>query len=166
MTDDREYVTLDDLQERSLAKNDPAMFFQMHTLPILIDEVQYAPQLFSYIKIAIDNGANPGDFWLAGSQVFKLMELAQESLAGRIAILHMPSLSQHEIYENGEVLPFAVDLEQLKSRTKYNEKADIKKYTEEYGTAQCPAMSAVNLPTEMYSTTAICKHISNVMSAS
>ena len=113
MTDDREYVTLDDLQERSLAKNDPAMFFQMHTLPILIDEVQYAPQLFSYIKIAIDNGANPGDFWLAGSQAFKLMELAQESLAGRIAILHMPSLSQHEIYGNGEVLPL------------------------EYGTAQC-----------------------------
>ena len=126
MTDDREYVTLDDLQERSLAKNDPEMFFQMHTFPILIDEVQYAPQLFSYIKIAIDNGANPGNFWLAGSQAFKLMELAQESLAGRIAILHMPSLSQHEIYGNGEVLPFAVDLEQLKSRTKYNEKADIK----------------------------------------
>ena len=54
------------------------------------------------------------------------MELAQESLAGRIAILHMPSLSQHEIYGNGEVLPFAVDLEQLKSRKKYNETADIK----------------------------------------
>ena len=126
MTDDREYVTLDDLQERSLAKNAPAMFFQMHTFPILIDEVQYAPQLFSYIKIAIDNGANPGDFWLAGSQAFKLMELAQESLAGRIAILHMSSLSQHEIYGSGDVLPFSVDFEQLRQRKTLNEKADVK----------------------------------------
>ena len=55
MTDDREYVTLDDLQERRLARTDPAMFMQTHSLPIFIDEVQYAPELFSYIKIAIDN---------------------------------------------------------------------------------------------------------------
>lgn len=51
----REYVTLDDFEERRLAKTDPAMFLQMHSLPIFIDEVQYAPELFSYIKIAIDN---------------------------------------------------------------------------------------------------------------
>ena len=57
MSDDREYVTLDDLEERNLAKKDPAMFMQMHSLPIVIDEVQYAPELFSYIKIAVDNGA-------------------------------------------------------------------------------------------------------------
>lgn len=63
----REYVTLDDLEERRLAKTDPALFLQMHTLPILIDEVQYAPELFSYIKIAVDNGAAPGAFWLTGS---------------------------------------------------------------------------------------------------
>ena len=96
MNDDREYVTLDDLEERKLAKNDPALFLQLHSIPILIDEVQYAPELFSYIKIAIDNGATPGSFWLTGSQAFKMMELAQESLAGRVAVLHMPSLSLHE----------------------------------------------------------------------
>ena len=62
MTDDREYVTLDDLQERRLARTDPAMFMQTHSLPIFIDEVQYAPELFDYIKIAIDNGAKPGAF--------------------------------------------------------------------------------------------------------
>ena len=126
MNDERNYVTLDDLTERNLAVNDPAMFLQIHSLPILIDEVQYAPQLFSFIKIAIDNGANPGDFWLTGSQAFKLMELAQESLAGRIAILHMPSLSQHEIYGSGDVLPFSVDFEQLRQRKTLNEKADVK----------------------------------------
>jgi len=101
----RTYVTLDDLEERALAKRDPALFLQMHSLPILIDEVQYAPELFSYIKIVIDKGAAPGSFWLTGSQAFRLMELAQESLAGRVAILHMPALSQHEIYGSGENLP-------------------------------------------------------------
>lgn len=54
----------------------------------MIDEVQYAPELFSYIKIEIDKGAAPGTYWLTGSQFFRYMELAQESLAGRAAIAH------------------------------------------------------------------------------
>ena len=97
----------------------------MHSLPILIDEVQYAPELFSYIKMAIDKGAAPGSFWLTGSQPFKLMELAQESLAGRIAIIHMPSLSQHEIYGNDKTEPFSIDLDKLKKRSKINKPADL-----------------------------------------
>lgn len=125
MDDNREYVTLDDLEERSLAKRDPAMFLQMHSSPIMIDEVQYAPELFSYIKIQIDNGAAPGTYWLTGSQAFKLMELAQESLAGRVAILHMSSLSQHEIYGAGECKPFTLDLTALKTRETTNAPADI-----------------------------------------
>jgi len=116
MTEEREYVTLDDLEERKLAKTDPAMFLQIHSLPIFIDEVQYAPELFSYIKIAIDNGAPASSFWLTGSQAFKLMELAQESLAGRVAIIHMPSLSQHELYGTGENEEFLLDLPKLKER--------------------------------------------------
>lgn len=116
MTDDREYVTLDDLEERKLAMTDPAMFLQIHNLPIFIDEVQYAPELFSYIKIEIDKGAPASSFWLTGSQAFKLMELAQESLAGRVAILHMPSLSQHELYGKEDNEPFQLDLVKLKNR--------------------------------------------------
>lgn len=116
MSSDRNYVTLDDLEERKLAKTDPALFLQLHDLPLFIDEVQYAPELFSYIKIAIDNGAAPGSFWLTGSQAFRMMELAQESLAGRTAILHMPSLSQHEIYGSGVNTPFSVELSALKAR--------------------------------------------------
>lgn len=50
MDENREYVTLDDLEERNLAKRDPSMFLQTHNTPIMIDEVQYAPELFSYIK--------------------------------------------------------------------------------------------------------------------
>lgn len=59
---DREYVTLDHLEERRLAKMSPALFLQIRTLPILIDEVQYAPELFSHIKIAVDSGAALGVF--------------------------------------------------------------------------------------------------------
>lgn len=110
------YVSLDDLNERSLAKNDPAMFLTLHPTPILIDEVQYAPELFSYIKIAIDNGASPCSFWLTGSQSFKLMELAQESLAGRVALLHMSSLSQHELYGTNDSAPFTLNLSDLLER--------------------------------------------------
>ena len=125
MDDDRAYVTLDDLEERSLAKRDPAMFLQLHPTPIMIDEVQYAPELFSYLKIEIDKGAKPGTYWLTGSQAFKLMTLAQESLAGRVAILHMPSLSQHELYGSGKCVPFTLDLDALKQREKTNTPADI-----------------------------------------
>lgn len=112
----RNYVTLDDLEERRLARTEPALFLQMHPVPVLIDEIQYAPELFSYLKIAVDNGARPGDFWMTGSQAFRLMELAQESLAGRIAILHMSSLSQHEIYGSGENTPFSLELSSLQER--------------------------------------------------
>ena len=125
MDEDRAYVTLDDLEERSLAKRDPAMFLQLHTTPIMIDEVQYAPELFSYLKIEIDKGAKPGTYWLTGSQAFKLMTLAQESLAGRVAILHMPSLSQHELYGSGKCVPFTLDLDALKQREKTNAPADV-----------------------------------------
>ena len=93
----RGYVSLDDLNERALAKNDPELFLQLHKPPVLIDEVQYAPELFTYIKVYADTHHEPGAFWLTGSQVFKLMHGVQESLAGRVAVLSMTSLSQSEI---------------------------------------------------------------------
>ncbi len=126
MSLDREYVTLDDLEERRMAREDPALFLQIHNIPILIDEVQYAPQLFSYIKIAIDSNAGPGSFWLTGSQSFSMMDLAQESLAGRTAILHMPSLSQHEICGFGENQPFTLDLNAVKARAEHGLPTDMK----------------------------------------
>ena len=75
-------VTLDDFEARQIAKNDPELFLSIYKPPLLIDEVQYAPQLFSRIKIEIDNGAAPGSFLMTGSQPFQLMTLAQETLAG------------------------------------------------------------------------------------
>ena len=122
---DRDFVTLDDLENRSLAKRDPEFFLQSHPAPVLIDEVQYAPELFPYLKMAIDSGALPGSFWLTGSQSFRMMELAQESLAGRTAILHMPSLSQHELYGSGPAMPLSLDIDALHQRQSKMEPASV-----------------------------------------
>ena len=120
---DRNYVSLDDLNERNLAKTDPEMFLQLHKPPILIDEVQYAPELFVYIKIHVDKYHNAGDFWLTGSQVFKRMSGIQESLAGRVAVLSLTSLSRAEIC-GGEMQPFTLDIEKLSARRKERTEAD------------------------------------------
>ena len=121
---DRTYVTLDDLNARALAKSDPAMFFQLYKPPILIDEVQYAPELFSQIKLLIDRSHKAGDFWLTGSQIFKMMEGVQESLAGRVAVLTLSPLSQNEIYHGTPNIPFSLDFEVLQKKQK-----DIKSVT-------------------------------------
>lgn len=103
----RAYITLDDLDSRALAKSDPKLFLQLNPPPLLIDEVQYAPELFTYIKISVDTNKTPGEFWLTGSQIFRLMRGVQESLAGRVVLLHLSPLSQREISgrENRVFLP-------------------------------------------------------------
>ena len=111
----RGYVTLDDLSERNLAKTDPELFLQLHKPPVFIDEVQYAPELFSYIKMHVDKNHDAGAFWLTGSHVFKLMRGVQESLAGRVAVLSLTSLSQAEI-SGAQMKPFTIDLEALEAR--------------------------------------------------
>ena len=113
----REYITLDDLTDREMAKNDPKLFFQIHKPPVFIDEVQYAPELFPVIKIHIDKTRNPGDFWLTGSQVFKLMKGVQESLAGRVCLLSMSPLSHAEIC-GYPTEPFELDIDKLTLRAK------------------------------------------------
>ncbi|WP_018212616.1 ATP-binding protein [Desulfitobacterium hafniense] len=92
----RTYVTLDNLMARNLAKSDPVLFFQTYKPPVLIDEVQYAPELFSQIKILCDSSEEPGLIWLTGSQQFEMMKNVRETLAGRIGIMTLHSLSQNE----------------------------------------------------------------------
>lgn len=121
---DRKYVTLDDLAERDMAKNDPEMFLQLHKPPVLIDEVQYAPELFTYIKIYADQHKEPGAVWMTGSQIFKLMRGVQESLAGRVAVLNMTTLSQAEL-SGADMEPFTVDLNELKKRASHRNAADV-----------------------------------------
>lgn len=92
----RNYVTLDDLNIRKLAQDDPKLFMLNYQPPIIIDEIQYAPNLLSYIKLDVDAKNNKGDYWLTSSQKFHLMKGVSESLAGRVGILEMASLSYCE----------------------------------------------------------------------
>ena len=136
---DRKYVSLDDLNERSLAKNDPELFLQAHKPPVLIDEVQYAPELFPYIKIYADSHHEPGAFWLTGSQVFQMMKGVQESLAGRVAVLSMTSLSQAEL-SGASMTPFEIDLEALTEREKLRIPADMQGIFERIYRGSMPAI--------------------------
>ncbi len=138
----RGYVTLDDLNERMLAKNDPEMFLQMHKPPVLIDEVQYAPELFPYIKIQADRHQRAGEFWLTGSQAFKLMKLAGESLAGRACILHMSTMSQNELYGNGENLPFTLTVDALQERISHRTAIDTPAMFERIFRGSMPALAS------------------------
>ena len=136
---ERNYVSLDDLQERELARTDPELFLQLHKPPILIDEVQYAPELFPYIKIIVDKEQKKGDFWLTGSQVFSLMRGVQESLAGRVALLSLSSLSQAEAY-GGEEEMFTLDTESLLSRKKGRKLADAEEIFKRIFKGSMPAI--------------------------
>ena len=105
----RKYVSLDNISVRDLANNDPQAFIQKYEPPVIIDEIQYAPNIFPYIKIWVDEhryeykfsakkSVNPaGAFWLTGSQKFVLMKGVQESLAGRVAIIELLGFSYKEI---------------------------------------------------------------------
>lgn len=146
----RDYVTLDDLNERSIAKTDPELFLQLHKPPVLIDEVQYAPELFTYIKVHVDRTHEPGAFWLTGSQAFSLMRGVQESLAGRIAVLSLTSLSQAEISGN-EMEPFIVDLDVLNHRKTCRKEADARGIFERIYKGSMPAIvSGVNSNSQIF----------------
>lgn len=102
---DRTYVTLDDPRVMELARNDPALFMQRFSPPLAIDEIQYAPGLLPYIKMAVDEDRRPGRFWLTGSQHFHMMQGVSESLAGRVGILRLLGLSRREIEQRAVNAP-------------------------------------------------------------
>ncbi|WP_407441991.1 ATP-binding protein [Fibrobacter sp.] len=111
----RKRVTLDNPTVRALAKNDPELFLQRYAPPVLIDEVQYAPELFPYIKILVDKRKQCGDFWLTGSQMFRTMKNVTETLAGRVGVIPILGLSNSEI--NGTHLGvFSADPQALLSK--------------------------------------------------
>lgn len=102
---ERREVTLDDPMARSLARRDPELFLETYPAPLLIDEIQYAPELFPFIKMRVDRSDAAGQYWLTGSQPFRLMKGVSESLAGRVAILNLQGLSEAE-REGRDNVPF------------------------------------------------------------
>ena len=124
--DNMDYVTLDDLDARNLALTDPKYFLEQYSYPLLIDEIQYAPNLLQYLKMIVDdekfkalknNTGIKSLFWLTGSQQFKAMKNVSESLAGRVGILNLYSLSNSEIKGYEDTL-FVPKLEELKKKQK------------------------------------------------
>lgn len=97
---DFNYVSMENPRDYLLAKEDAVLFFESKTLPLIIDEVQRVPELFSPIKWVVDQSEEKGRIVLTGSQTYHLMKGVSESLAGRIRILEMPGLSLRELSGN------------------------------------------------------------------
>ncbi len=94
---DFEYVSLEDIDMRGFAQNDPRGFLASYPSHVIIDEVQRVPQLLSYIQTHVDDKGEVGMYMLAWSQNFLLMESINQSLAGRTAILRLLPFSRHEL---------------------------------------------------------------------
>ena len=139
--EERHYVTLDDLDDRALAKNDPTLFLQRYKPPLIIDEVQYAPELFSAIKVIVDQRAENGLFWLTGSQKFHLMHNISETLAGRVAIIDMLGLSQAELEGRGvDSAPFLPTEHWIESARKTAQPCDLQSIYHKIWRGSFPAL--------------------------
>ncbi len=146
---ERTYITLDDPDIRFLAKRDPALFMQRYVPPVIIDEIQYAPEILPYIKMSVDRSRNKGDFWLTGSQIFHRMKNVSESLAGRVGIVNLLGLSGSEI-NNISSEPFTTSSERLAARTKTARKMSLSDIYERIFRGGMPALytdEEINLET-------------------
>jgi hypothetical protein len=94
---DHAYVSLEPLDNREFARTDPRGFLRQNSGPAVLDEVQRAPDLFSYLQGIVDSDPTPGRFVLTGSQHFGLSASISQSLAGRVALLNLLPLSLEEV---------------------------------------------------------------------
>ena len=117
---DRKYVSFDDAKVRTLANNDPELFFETYGYKLFIDEFQRVPSILLEIKRIVDERGENGMFWLSGSQKFVMMKNVSESLAGRVAVFDMLPLSAGEINEDLKG-PFSPEVDLLKKKAKHKE---------------------------------------------
>jgi len=141
----RRYVTLDDPDIRRMAKSDPALFMQRFAPPVLIDEIQYAPEILPYVKMHVDSSGSKGDFWLTGSQAFHMMKNVSESLAGRVGIVNLLGLSSSEIGGLASE-PFTTFPERLLSRINATRKMGINTIYERIFRGGFPALYSAENP--------------------
>lgn len=134
------YITLDDMLLNQSAVEEPELFLKSNKPPIIIDEIQYAPNLLRYIKMAVDSSDKKAMYYLTGSQQFNLMQNVSESLAGRVGILNLLGLSLREIKEIDFNEPFIPTNEYLKKR---NEKLKDISYDEIWNIIHKGAMPAL-----------------------
>ena len=117
-------ISFDDPFAEEQAKNNPDMFMMLNKPPLFLDEIQYVPSLFRYIKLSCDKSDDKGLFYLSGSQPFKLMDMVSDSLAGRIAIIEMTPLSLREIMNDECKSPFLPTLNYIQERNNTVKKPD------------------------------------------
>ncbi len=146
---ERKYVTLDNPIAREIAVNDPALFMQRYAPPVIIDEIQYAPELFPYIKMYVDEHKNKGDFWLTGSQMFHLMKNVSESLAGRVGVINMQGLSTSEI-NGSKSTPYKTDFKFLFEKIDTSNKQGLKEIYSRIFKGSMPALYETEQDTEMF----------------
>ncbi|MFA6937686.1 MAG: ATP-binding protein [Treponema sp.] len=110
------YVTFDDKENILAVREDAKLFMAVHKSPAIFDEIQYVPDLFSYIKMNVDSNRSSGMFFLTGSQQFSMMKNVSESLAGRVGILNLLPFSQRELASDSFSLPFVPTQEYILNR--------------------------------------------------
>lgn len=118
MKPDISYLTLDDPILLAAAIEQPSTFFRVSPPPMFIDEIQYAPGLFPHIKMVLDAEKKKGQFYLSGSQQFRMMKNVSESLAGRIGILNLLGISMREMQGDEFNRPFVPTREYFAVRGK------------------------------------------------
>ena len=138
------YVTLDDRDARELAIRDPRLFLEQYRSPLFIDEVQYAPEIFSEIKLRVDASDKHGQYWLTGSEQFSMMKNVRESLAGRVGILTLLGLSHAELRKQSKLSEPFIPL-----RTELSETRDVSvgEIFKEIKEGAFPARYQQNVPT-------------------
>ena len=163
---DINYITLDDMLLNQLAVEDPELFLKANKPPIIIDEIQYAPNLLRYIKIEVDNSDKKAMYYLTGSQQFNLMKNISESLAGRVGILNLLGLSLREIKDIDFNDPFIPTEEYLNKRKKYEKNITYEEIWNIIHKGSMPALyqeeSDVDMFYAMYVSTYIERDIRNL----
>lgn len=150
MKSDITYLTLDDPILLQSALEEAGSFFKTTPPPVIVDEIQYAPNLFSYIKMSADESGKKGQFFLTGSQQFKMMKNVSESLAGRIGIINLLGLSLREIKNDTFNEIFVPTEEYFEKRKISARQMGYKEIWEIIHKGSMPAMYADELDWQMF----------------
>ena len=144
------YLTLDDPIILQSALEEPGSFFKTMPPPVIIDEIQYAPNLFTYIKMIADDSGKKGQFYLTGSQQFMMMKNVSESLAGRIGIINLLGLSLREIKGVDFNEAFVPTIDYIDKRRSTVQRLNYKEIWEYIHKGFMPAMHVDNPDWQMF----------------
>lgn len=147
---DLPFVSLDDPQQLLLAREDPKLFFQSNPPPLVLDEVQYAPELFPVIKLISDRKKMKAQFFLTGSQQFSMMKKVSESLVGRIGIITLTGLSLREIMQDPFSESFIPSVSYLEQRKATKPKIDYPLLWKIIHQGSMPAMHTATMDWQLF----------------